>query len=299
MADPSRHGGAGGALRLMAVMAHPDDESLGVGGVLARYAAEGVETFLVTATRGQRGRYKGIPPGEGHPGPVAMARIREAELRAAAEVLGLRELRLLDYMDGELDQADPREAAGRIAAELRRARPQVVVTFGPEGAYGHPDHIAICQFTTAALVMAADPAAAVGDGALAPHAVSKLYYMASTRASWEAYQEAFKRLVSVVDGVEREGQPYPDWRITTRIDTRDYWPTVWRAVRCHESQIAAYEKLRHLSPEHHEGLWGSQAFYRACSTVNGGRRRETDLFEGLRDPAPVPRAAAKPAGEEE
>lgn len=285
-------------LRLMAVMAHPDDESLGVGGVLARYAAEGVETYLVTATRGQRGRYKGIPPGEGHPGAEAMARIREAELRAAAEVLGLRELRLLDYMDGQLDQADPRQAIALIALELRRVRPQVVVTFGPEGAYGHPDHIAICQFTTAALVAAADPAAELGNRAPAPHAVSKLYYMASTVASWEAYQAAFKRLVSTVDGVEREGQPYPDWRITTRIDTRDHWETVWRAVRCHQTQIAAYETLRHLSPEHHEALWGSQAFIRALSTVNGGRRREADLFDGLRDPITAPHAGGKPATEE-
>jgi LmbE family N-acetylglucosaminyl deacetylase len=273
----------------MAVMAHPDDESLGVGGALARYAAEGVETFLVTATRGQRGRYKGIPPGEGHPGPEAMARIREAELHAAAEALGLREVQLLDYMDGQLDQADPREAAARIASELRRVRPQVVLTFGPDGAYGHPDHIAICQFTTAALVVAADPAADPGGRGLAPHAVSKLYYMASTEGAWEAYQAAFKRLVSLVDGVEREGQPYPEWRITTRIDTRAHWETVWRAVSCHQSQIAGYETLRHLSPEHHESLWGSMTFCRALSTVNGGRRRETDLFEGLRDPvAPGP-----------
>ena len=281
----------------MAVMAHPDDESLGVGGALARYAAEGVETFLVTATRGQRGRYKGIPPGEGHPGPEAMARIREAELHAAAEALGLRGFQLLDYMDGQLDQADPREAAAQIASELRRVRPQVVLTFGPDGAYGHPDHIAICQFTTAALVVAADPAADLGERGLAPHAVSKLYYMASTRASWEAYQAAFKRLVSLVDGVEREGQPYPDWKITTRIDTREHWETVWRAVTCHQSQIAAYETLRHLSPEHHENLWGSLTFYRALSTVNGGRRRETDLFEGLREPVAQGPAGGKPTTE--
>ena len=63
--------------------------------------------------------------------------------------------------------------------------------------------------------------------------------------------------------------------------SRTFWPTVWRAVSCHESQVAAYERLKDLSPEHHEALWGSQSFYRAFSTVNGGRARETDLFEGI------------------
>jgi LmbE family N-acetylglucosaminyl deacetylase len=266
----------------MAVLAHPDDESLGAGGVLARYAAEGVGVHLVTATRGQRGRYKGVPPGDGHPGPEAMARIREGELRAAAAALGVREVVILDYMDGALDQADPGEATSLIATHLRRVRPQVVLTFDPYGAYGHPDHIAICQFTTAALIAAADPAGARVDRSLAPHTVSKLYYMVSTESSWAAYQAAFKRLVSQVDGVERVGQPWPDWAITTQVDTREYWPTVWRAVSCHETQIGAYEKLRDLSPEYHERLWGSQRFYRALSLVNGGRRLETDLFEGLR-----------------
>ena len=97
---------------------------------------------------------------------------------------------------------------------------------------------------------------------------------------WAAYQEAFRKLVSRVDGVEREASPWPDWAITTVIETRDHWQTVWRAVSCHESQITAYEKLQHLSPQSHEALWGWQSFYRAFSTVNGGRAREHDLFEG-------------------
>ena len=84
-------------LRLMVVAAHPDDETLGFGGVLARYAEEGVETFVVTATRGENGRYLGHGPGSGeHPGRVALSRIREEELRAAAAALGVREVSLLD-----------------------------------------------------------------------------------------------------------------------------------------------------------------------------------------------------------
>jgi LmbE family N-acetylglucosaminyl deacetylase len=133
-------------LKLLAVFAHPDDESLGVGGTLAKYAAEGVEVSLVTATRGQRGRYKEHRFGtDQHPGPDALGRLPEAELRAAAEVLGIRELILLDYDDGSLDGAVPREAIGEIVAHVRRIQPDVVITFGPEGAYGHPDHIAICS----------------------------------------------------------------------------------------------------------------------------------------------------------
>ena len=85
-----------------------------------------------------------------------------------------------------------------------------------------------------------------------------------------------------MDGVERQAVPWPDWAITTAIDTRDVWPAVWRAVSCHESQIAAYERLKDLSPAHHQALWGAQSFYRVLSIVNGGRARETDLFAGIR-----------------
>src|SRR5262245_42839261 len=134
-------------LRLMAVLAHPDDETLGFGGALAKYQSEDVETHVLTATRGQRGRFG---DGTTHPGPEALGRIREAELRAAAKELRVHDVRLLDYMDGSLDQADPKEAVAGIAAHLRRVRPHVVVTFAQDGGYGHPDHIAICQFATAA-----------------------------------------------------------------------------------------------------------------------------------------------------
>src|SRR6185436_13070895 len=151
--------------RLLAVLAHPDDESLGVGGTLAKYASEGVDVFLLTATRGDSGRYRGHRADDHqHPGPLALAKIREAELRAAAAVLGVHEVSLLDYHDQHLDCANPRQVIAEIAGHLQRVQPDVVVTFGPDGAYGHPDHIAISQFTTAAFVAAR------------PHTVSKLYY---------------------------------------------------------------------------------------------------------------------------
>ena len=154
-------------LRLMCVLAHPDDESLGTGGALAKCAAEGVATYLVTATRGERGRFG---DSKESPGPEIVGKAREAELLAAAKELGLREVRFLDYPDGALDQVDTAEAIEKIAGHLRRVKPQVVITFGPEGAYGHPDHIAISQLTTAAIVCAADPlfGLAAGDRRASP-----------------------------------------------------------------------------------------------------------------------------------
>jgi len=152
-----------------------------MGGALARYASEGVQVFLLTATRGEGGRYRGRRRGEnGHPGPEALAAIREAELRGAAAVLGIRDVALLDYRDQYVDRADPREAIRKIAVHLRQVRPDVVVTFGPDGAYGHPDHVAISQFTTAAIVAAADAGFNRGEQGREgePHAVSKLYYIA-------------------------------------------------------------------------------------------------------------------------
>jgi LmbE family N-acetylglucosaminyl deacetylase len=269
--------------RLMAVLAHPDDESLGVGGTLAKYASEGVDVFLLTATRGDRGRFRGYHLDEHqHPGPLALANIREDELRAAASALGVREVSILDYHDQLLDRANPREAVAAIAGHLRRVQPEVVVTFGPDGAYGHPDHIAISQFTTAAIMAAANPAfPSDGLKAAQPHAVSKLYYIAWPESTWKVYQSAFRKLVSTVDGMERQAVPWPDWAITTVIDTRSCWSTVWRAICCHESQVAAYLGLKDLSPGDHEALWGRQSFYRVFSTVTGGRVRETDLLEGI------------------
>jgi LmbE family N-acetylglucosaminyl deacetylase len=264
-------------LRLLGVFAHPDDESLGNGGTLARYAAEGIETHLLTATRGQRGWFG--PPAE-DPGPEALGRRREAELREAAAVLGVRDVRLLDHMDGELDAVEPSRVVAEIAAHLRQVRPHVVLTFGPDGVYGHPDHIAICQLTTAAVVAAAGARDARIPGE--PHRVAKLYYMAISAAQIETYEEAFGELVLRVDGHERRAPGWPDWAITTRVDTSAHWRRAWEAIACHRSQLPAYAKLVALPEARHRALWGSQTYYRAASLVNGGREPEADLFEGLR-----------------
>jgi LmbE family N-acetylglucosaminyl deacetylase len=270
--------------RLMAVLAHPDDESLGFGGTLARYASEGVLTALVTATRGDRGRFGDARPGDDrHPGQAALGVIRESELRAAAAILGVHDVSVLGYGDQHVDQTEPRHIVAELVGHIRRVRPDVVVTFGPDGAYGHPDHIAVSQFTSAAVCAAADAACgcADGDARLEPHAVHKLYFLAWPSGTWTAYEHAFKSLVSTVDGVERHAVPWPDWAITSVVDTHRVADTVWRAVQCHASQIAGYGHLRDLPDTEVRALWARQSFYRVFSTVNGGRARETDLFEGI------------------
>jgi LmbE family N-acetylglucosaminyl deacetylase len=265
-------------LKLMCVLAHPDDESLGTGGILAKYAAEGVETYLVTATRGERGWFGSK---EEYPGARVLGKIREAELRAAAKVLGIRLVDFLNYLDGDLDQARPDVVISKIVERLRRVKPDVVVTFGPEGGYGHPDHIAISQLTTAALVAAADNDAPFCRE-LPAHRVSKFYYIVTTCELASVYQSVFGRLVMSIDGVERDEIAWPDWAITTRIDTWNYWHTVWQAVCCHRTQLPMYQVLEQVSEEQHRILWSSQTYYRAYSLVNGGRKVEQDLFEGLR-----------------
>jgi LmbE family N-acetylglucosaminyl deacetylase len=270
-------------LRLMCILAHPDDESLGTGSTLARYCAEGIETYLVTATRGERG-WNGPP--EENPGYQALAKIRTNELDAAARVLGIKEVSFLDYLDGDLDQADPAEVIGKIVTHLRRVRPHVVITFAPDGAYGHPDHIAISQLTTAAAMCAAD--AGFCDAENQPiHLIPKLYYIVNTLSQVKARKEVFGDLTMPVDGGVRHMVGWEEWAISAFIDAGPQWREAYQAIRCHKSQLASYGDLDRLSDEQHHLLWGQRSYYRAFSLVNHGRGLEYDLFEGLRYPAQV------------
>jgi LmbE family N-acetylglucosaminyl deacetylase len=127
---------------LVAVLAHPDDESFGMGGTLAKYAAQGAAVHLVLATRGEAG----IPGTD----PSRAGAIREAEARAACAVLGVCSLDFLDYLDGRLAQTDVESAVDRLTDKLRVLQPKVVITFGPDGVSGHSDHIAVSCWTTTA-----------------------------------------------------------------------------------------------------------------------------------------------------
>lgn len=125
---------------LLVILAHPDDESFTIGGTLAKYASEGVDVSLICATSGERG-IPGIPP-------VQAANIREGELRAAALELGIRKVDFLHYRDGKLKDVDPEVLNSKLENAFRRLNPQIVITFGPDGISGHPDHISIHKAVT-------------------------------------------------------------------------------------------------------------------------------------------------------
>jgi LmbE family N-acetylglucosaminyl deacetylase len=265
-------------LKLLAIFPHPDDESLGLGSTLARYSSEGVGTFLICATRGERGWFDSEGP---NPGLEEVARIREAELRCASENLGIQEVSFLDYIDGDVDQAHPEEIIGKIVSHVRRIKPHVIVTFGPDGAYGHPDHIALSQFTSGALVCAADRNFVDRD-AQPPHRVLKFYYMVDSQDIVKAANEAFGGISMEIDGVTRHHVGWEDWQITTWLDNTKYLDRVQKAMLCHRSQIPGYHPIDQWSLEELAKIFGTGHFYRAFSLVNGRRNVETDLFEGLR-----------------
>ncbi|HET9590259.1 MAG TPA: PIG-L family deacetylase [Anaerolineales bacterium] len=269
------------SLKLLAIFPHPDDETLGMGSTLVRYSAEGAETYLVCATRGERGWFESEGP---DPGFESVGQIREAELRCAAEILGLREVSFLDYRDGDVDRAHPEEIIGRIVTQIRRIKPQVVVTFSPDGAYGHPDHIALSQFSMGALVCAADRNF-VDANVQVPHRVLKFYYMVDSPEIVDAANEAFGGISMEVDGVTRHHVGWKDWQITTRLDNNEYLPQVHKAIHCHKSQLPGYGSISEWSLEELGRIFGIGNFYRAFSLVNGGRQVETDLFDGLREDA--------------
>jgi LmbE family N-acetylglucosaminyl deacetylase len=139
--------------RMLGIYAHPDDETMCTGGVFAKYASLGSEIMVVSATRGQAGQIRsgGIATRQ------TLASVREKELRLACERLGVQHVECWDFQDGSLQEVDRAELEARIARVIRSFRPDIVFTFGDDGAYGHPDHIAISQATTAACLRAGGP----------------------------------------------------------------------------------------------------------------------------------------------
>ena len=266
-------------LKLLAVFAHPDDESMGMGGTLAKYSAEGIETFLVCATRGERGWFG---PEEQNPGCERLGQIRTMELENAVKELGMKELCFLNYIDGELAQAEPTEVIGKIAAYIRRIQPQVIVTFPPDGNYGHPDHIAIGQFTQAAIVCAAD-SSYIDFENLSTHRVSKLYYMVDSENFINLVTPFMDDMTFKVDAQLRAEVPWLEWMITTRIDMAEHCHTARRAIQCHTSQLSTIGALAEMHEDAAVAVLAMQGtFYRAFSLVNGGREIESDFFAGFR-----------------
>jgi LmbE family N-acetylglucosaminyl deacetylase len=209
---------------LVGVFAHPDDEAFGLAGSMARAVAVGRYVALVCATRGEAGEITDPSLAT----PETLGRVREGELRAAAAAVGVHDVTFLDYIDGHLAEADEEEAVARIVRQLRRLRPAVLVTFAPNGVYGHPDHIAIQRFALAAAACAADsryPAQLAG--ALAPHRVAKVYYFAPSRERLTEMREQLRaRGEDFLPGGDAATIPFeqmatPEAEITTRVRLTD------------------------------------------------------------------------------
>jgi LmbE family N-acetylglucosaminyl deacetylase len=266
-------------LKLLAVFAHPDDEAMGMGGTLAKYSREGVETYCVCATCGERGWF-GLE--EQNPGLQRLGQIRTQELTNAIKELGLKELHFLDYVDGEVDEADHCEAIDKIVTHIRRIQPQVVVTFPPDGNYGHPDHIAVGQFTGAAIVCAADSGYQDAEN-LTAHRVSKLYYMVDSENFIDLVAPFVGDLTFPVDDQSRGEVAWKRWMVTTQIEMAVHCHAAWRAIQCHQSQLRSLGTLAEMHEDAAAAVLAMQGtFYRAFSLVNSGRKSESDLFEGLR-----------------
>jgi len=283
-------------LTLMAVFAHPDDESFSIGGTLARYSADPeVRVVLVCATRGEAGEV-GNPSVEVH---EPLGRVREGELRCACRALGIETLHFLDYRDsgmaGSPDNENPRaliradfnEAVGRIVAHIRRERPAVVITFDETGGYGHPDHIAIHRYTTAAFEAAADPnryPEQIAAG-LQPHKPQKLYYTALPARFFRQVAAKMEELGLPVPERYRErlkrGIGLPDEACTTDIFVRDFWEAKYAAIRCHATQLSPDSIFALLPPQVMGELQAWECFQLARSTV-GADGDGHDLLEHIR-----------------
>jgi LmbE family N-acetylglucosaminyl deacetylase len=272
-------------LTLMAVHAHPDDEASSTGGVLARYADEGIRTVIVTCTNGEFGDTPGgIKPGaEGHD-ETEVAEIRLAELRESVKILGVTNLELLGYHDSGMPDWEYRErddafcnvpeadVAARIGALIERYRPQVVITYDDEGAYQHPDHVHASRAAQAAVAATGIPA--------------KLYLIAlrpsSWRKIWAALREAGEEVPDFSDTppeVLRQMEE-AEQRITTTVDITPVIERKRDALMAHASQIRE-SWFSKIPPEIATEVFGQESFIRASDT-SGAAIPEDDLFAGLR-----------------
>jgi len=298
------------ARRLLLVHAHPDDESINNGATMARYAAEGAHVALVTCTLGEEGEV--IPPDLAH-----LAEDREGglgdhrigELAAAMRELGVTDHRFLggpgrfrdsgmmgteqNHRPGAFWAAALDEAAGHLVGVIRSLRPQVLITYDPDGGYGHPDHIQAHRVAMRAADLAADPG--YDAGAPAPHTIAKIYW---NRVPRSVAEEAFAQLretapdafpgIAAVDDVPGV---VDDARITTEIDGSAHAAAKTAAMRAHATQIAVDGPFFALSNDLGQPVFTTE-YYELVRGAPGGDdgAREHDLFAGVPDAALAPGA---------
>ncbi|MFI1722365.1 PIG-L family deacetylase [Streptomyces sp. NPDC020489] len=272
-------------LTLMAVHAHPDDEATGTGGVLARYAAEGIRTVLVTCTDGRCGDGPGgVKPGDPGHDPAAVAVMRRQELEASCGVLKISDLEMLDYADsgmmgwptndapGSFWRTPVEEGAARLAELMRHYQPDVVVTYDENGFYGHPDHIQAHRITMAALEMT--------------ESAQKVYWTTAPRSMMQRFGELMREFdedMPEPDPAEAAALAeigLPDDEITTWVDTTGFSDQKFDALAAHASQGENIFFLR-MGKERFGELMGMETFVRV-QDATGAAVPENDLFAGLR-----------------
>jgi LmbE family N-acetylglucosaminyl deacetylase len=264
----------------MCVHAHPDDEAISTGGILAKYSAEGVETILVTCTNGELGDGPdGVKPGEpGHTEKEVVA-LRRNELEASCAALGIGHLELLGYHDSGMMgwpqndapeafwHTDVDEAARRLAALMGGYRPQVVVTYDENGFYGHPDHIQAHRVTVAAVERSGIP--------------DKLYYPAVPKSAIPRFTEMLaERGIEVPDIVEDAPFGTPDEEIGAIVDCSAYSAAKFASLSAHASQAENIFFLG-LGEKVFAEVFSQETFRRVRDST-GGTGVEDDLFSGLR-----------------
>jgi LmbE family N-acetylglucosaminyl deacetylase len=269
-------------LTLMAVHAHPDDEATGTGGLLARSAAEGIRTVLVTCTDGSCGDGPGgVKPGEPGHDPAAVVAMRQAELEKSCAVLQVEHLELLGYADsgmmgwpandtaGSFWTTPVPDAAARLAELMHRYQPDVVVTYDENGFYGHPDHIQAHRVTMAAVAATGLPA--------------KVYWTTAPRSKMDEFEQLMKELGVDWDEPESTDGPefgLPDEEITTWLDTRAFGGQKYDALAAHASQGENIFFLR-MGREKFTEIMGIETYVRVQDRT-GAALPEDDLFAGLR-----------------
>ena len=267
------------SLTLLAVFAHPDDEAFGAGGTLAKYASQGIDVYLVSATRGEAG---GIAAPE-LATPANLPAVRERELRAACEVYGIHPPLFLDYIDGQLTIVNQGQAVGKLVRLIRELRPDVMITFGPEGIYGHYDHIAVHRWALAAYELAADPDCFPDLDACRPHQTAKLYYRVIAEEALAARLASGQRVAVPMDGVPFYYGAWPAEQIAAVIDVSEFVDVKRRGILCHATQIGVDTRYSTSPEEVMADPWFRQETYTlARTTVGRATQVETDLFHRLR-----------------
>jgi mycothiol S-conjugate amidase len=289
-------------LRLMAVHAHPDDESSKGAATMARYVREGVEVLVCTLTGGERGDI--LNPAMERPDVRAnLPAIRRAEMEAAREILGVRQ-QFLGFIDSGLPEGDPlpplpagcfaleplESAARPLVQAVREFRPHVILTYDENGGYPHPDHIKCHQVSVEAFEAAADPDRYPGCGE--PWQPLKLYYhltfhrdriMALHQAMLDLGLESpyAERIEEWIEG-EDTGAGRPPYQITTRVPCGDYFETRNSALIAHATQVDPEGGWFAVPTEVQRTAWPTEDYHLARSLVDAGLP-EDDLFAGIRE----------------